>query len=365
MIVSTLFEAYRIGSLKAKNRFVRAATYEALADEEGRPTPELLHVYEELADGGVGLIITSYAHVVAEGQPTLCMLGVYDDALVPGLRQLVDAAHERGAAIVAQIVYGGSAIRLDPPHPRILGPSAVANPATGVVPVEASAEDIRQLVDAFACAARRVRAAGFDGVELHGAHGYMLSQFLNPLMNRRTDAYGGPIENRVRIIVEAAEAIRREVGPAFPLLVKLNSSDGVEGGLTEDDSLKAAKLLVESGVDAIEASGWWRPFKVRDLGGEPFFLDYARRLVREVEAPVILTGGNRRFDVMERIAREDGIAAFGMSRPLLCEPGLVRRWEADSSAAVRCVSCSQCIASPDRRCILRKRDEAETSGAGW
>lgn len=355
--MNKLFEAFSIGSLRAKNRFVRAATYEALADADGRPTPALQAVYEELAEGGAGLIITGYAHVVADEQPNPHMLGMHDDALVPAYRELVDAVHERGARIVAQIVYGGSATRLDPPSARILGPSAVAEPDTGIVPIEASERDIRELTEAFAQAARRAQASGFDGVELHAAHGYLLSQFLSPLMNRRTDAYGGSIENRARIVCEIVEAVRRATAPSFPLLVKLNSSDGAEGGLTEEDSLAAAKLFVRSGADAIEASGVWRACKTRDFDGEPFFGVYARKLAGEVDVPVILTGGNRRFDVMERMAAEDGIAAFGLSRPLLCEPGLVNRWKADPSAPVRCVSCNQCIASPDRRCILRKRDE--------
>lgn len=356
--MSKLFEEFVVGTLRAKNRFVRAATYEALADADGAPTPELRAVYEELAAGGVGTIITGYAHVMADEQPNPRMLGMHDDALIPAYRDLVDAVHERGSRIVAQIVYGGSATRLDPPSPRILGPSAVAEPSTGIVAEEASQQDIDDVVEAFAHAARRARDAGFDGVELHAAHGYLLSQFLSSRMNRRTDAYGGPIENRARMAVEAVEAARREVGPTFPLMVKLNSSDGAGGGLTEDESLQAAKLLVRSGADAVEASGVWRACATREFGGEPYFGAYARRLAREVDVPVVLTGGNRRFDVMERMAGEDGIAAFGLSRPLLCEPDLVARWKADPSASVRCVSCNRCVASSDRRCVLRKRDEA-------
>ncbi len=353
-----LFEGFDIGSMHVANRFVRAATYEALADEAGRPTPEIMAVYEELAEGGAGLIITGYAHVTADEQPNPRMLGLYDDALVPAFRALTGAVHDRGALIAAQLAYGGSATRLDPPSPRILGPSAVPEPDTGIVPVEATVQDIRDLVDAFAQAARRARDAGFDGVELHAAHGYVLSQFLSPRMNRRTDAYGGTAGNRARIVLEIIEAVRLATGPAFPLLVKLNSSDGPEGGLTEEDSLEAAKLFVQSGADAIEVSGVWRPLKARDFGGEPFFGDYARKLARATDVPVVLTGGNRRFDVMERMAREDGIAAFGLSRPLLCEPDLVNRWKENPAHPVRCLSCNRCLESPDRRCILRKRDEA-------
>ena len=353
--MSKLFEEFSIGSLHAENRFVRAATYEALAGIDGSPTPALRAVYEELAEGGAGLIVTGYAHVMADEQPNPRMLGMYDDALVPAYRELVCAVHARGSRIVAQVVYGGSATRLDPPSKRILGPSAVADPGTGIVPIEASRRDIADLVDAFATAARRTRAAGFDGVELHAGHGYLLSQFLSPSTNRRTDAYGGSVENRARIIVEIIEASRRAVGPAFPLMVKMNSSDGVEGGLTEEDSLRAAMLLVEGGADAIEVSGAWRACRACDFGAEPYFGAYASRLAREVGVPVILTGGNRSFGVMERLAEVDGIAGFGMSRPLLCEPDLVERWRRDPAAVPRCASCNRCVASPDRRCVLRDR----------
>ena len=348
---STLFEELRIGPLHAKNRFVRAATYEALATEDGHVTPELRAIYEELAEGGTGAIIMGYAHVMRDEQPNPRMLGIYDDSFVPEYRQLVDAVHARGARIVSQIVYGGSATRLDPPSARILGPSAVANPKTGIVPVEADLDDLRDVVGAFAAAAVRAQAAGFDGVELHAAHGYLLSQFLNPLLNRRTDAYGGPIENRARIVVEAVEAIRERVGDGFPVLVKLNSSDGVDGGLTEDDSLAVAKLLAAHGVSAIEVSGSWRACRVRDFNGEPFFASYAERLAREVDVPVILTGGCRRFEALERLAKA-GIAGFGLCRPLICEPGLVNRWEADPRVVPRCVSCSRCNSTAGHRCIL-------------
>ena len=350
--MNALFEEMHIGGLQARNRLVRAATYERLATEDGHLTPELTAVYDELAAGGAGTIIVSYAFVTRDEQPNPRMLGIYDDSFIPEYRALVDAAHAHGVRMISQIVYGGSATKLKPPSARILGPSAVANPKTGIVPVEAAAEDLRMLVEAFAAAARRARDAGFDGVELHAAHGYLLSQFLSPHLNRRTDAYGGPIENRARLAVEAIAAIRREVGGEFPVLVKLNSSDGVEGGLTEDDSLAAARLFAEAGATAIEVSGAWRDCRVRDFAGEPFFSGYARRLVREVGVPVILTGGNRSVAAMERLAREGGIEGFGLCRPLICEPDLPMRWAADPAYAPRCVSCGGCDATPGHRCIL-------------
>ncbi len=355
MTADCLFEEMEIGSMRAKNRLVRAATYEALATADGHTTPELLAIYRELASGGVGTVIAGYAYVTADEQPNPNMLGLYDDSFVAEYRELVEAVHSRGANIVSQIVYGGSASRLDPPSKRILGPSAIANPKTGIVPLEATKRDIETLVAAFAAAARRAREAGFDGVELHGAHGYLLSQFLSPLLNRRIDEYGGSVENRARIIVEAIEAIRREVGLDYPILVKLNSSDGVEGGLSEDESVAAAKLLAAAGASAIEVSGAWRACRAKDFGGEPYFGRYAKRLAREIEIPVLLTGGNCRPEIMERMVREDGIAGFGLCRPLICEPDLPHRWATDPAYAPRCVFCNGCSSSPGHRCVLPPR----------
>lgn len=351
-LMGALFEKLEIGTLQARNRFVRAATYEGLATDDGHMTPELRAVYEELVSGEVGTIIVGYAYVTRDEQPNPRMLGIYDDSFVPAYRAFVDDLHARGARVVSQIVYGGSATRLDPPSTRILGPSSVANPKTGIVPVEATSADLQALARAFAGATERAQAAGFDGVELHAAHGYVLSQFLSPLFNKRTDGYGGSLEHRARFLTEVVDAVRDRVGKAFPLIVKLNSSDGVEGGLTESESAEVAKLLEAHGVSAIDVSGNWRSCRVKDYAGEPFFASYAQRLARELDIPVILTGGNRSFAAMERLATEGGIAGFGLCRPLICEPHLVRRWSADPNAVPRCVSCNGCSSSPGHRCIV-------------
>lgn len=350
--MGALFDELAMGTLRAENRLVRAATYEALATDDGHLTPELRGIYEELAAGGVGTIITSYAYSTADEQPNPRMLGIYDDSFIPEYRSLVDAVHERGVSIVLQMVYGGSSTKLNPPSKRILGPSAVPHPRTGIVPLEATEDDISMLVDAFAAAAQRAQRAGFDGVELHAAHGYLLSQFLSPVFNHRKDRYGGSIKNRTRMLVECIRAIRARTDEGFPVLVKLNSSDGIEGGLTEDDSIAAAKLLVEAGAAGIEVSGAWRACRIRDYAGEPFFAAYAQRLAREIDASVILTGGNRSAVVLERLVAESGIAAFGLCRPLICEPDLPNRWKADPSRPAACISCNGCDSSPGHRCIL-------------
>lgn len=347
---SILFEEVTLGPLRAKNRFVRAATWEGLAADDGLMTPELLAVYRDLAAGGAGVIVTGYAYITPDEQPNPHMMGIYDDRFVEEYRELVAVVHEQGARIVLQVVHGGSATHPDSPSQRILGPSAVVNPKTGVMPVEANAQDLVDLRNAFAAAARRAKQAGFDGVELHAAHGYLLSQFLSPHLNKRDDAYGGSLENRVRFLAEVVQACRCEVGVGYPLWMKLNSSDGVSGGLECEESLRAACLLAECGIDAIEVSGNWHACSPNACGNRPFFEDYAVRLASQVAIPVVLTGGNRDFAVMEDLAREAKIAAFGLCRPLICEPDLPNRWQEHPQAPVRCTSCNACNYTEGHHC---------------
>ena len=389
-------------AFRAKNRFVRAATCESLATDEGRMTPALLAVYQELAAGGVGTIITGFANVLADDKPALGMMGIYDDSFIGEYRALVAAVHAHDVRIVLQIAYGGSASRVQQATStaravfgagarkrtwakakeeagaktrteagaktrtgteaeaeaeagctRVLGPSAIVNPKTGVIPKEATVEELRFVAKAFGAAARRAREAGFDGVEIHAAHGYLLSQFLSPLLNRRTDEYGGSLENRARLTVETIEACRRETGADFPLFVKVNSEGGAKGGLSLEESLRASQVFAAHGADAIEVSGNWHACSVRDYSSRPFFEDYAVRLVRAVDVPVVLTGGNRSFSVMEQLSAgkdRDGIAAFGLCRPLICEPDLVNRWKESPQAEPRCISCTACYKTVGHRC---------------
>ncbi len=351
-----LFEELRIGSLRARNRLVGAATHVGLATEDGRVTPDLLAIYDELARGGAGTVITGYAYVMPQGVANPGMLGAADDGCVAGLRELAGAMHEHGARAVLQLAYAGSKTSVIPAPEGVLGPSAVAHPKTGVAPVEAVAAQLDEVAQAFADAALRARAAGFDGVEVHAAHGYLLSQFLDPRFNRRCDEYGGSIENRARFACEVVRRVKNAVGADFPVLAKLNSSDGAPGGMTEEESLSAARMLAQAGADAIEASGPWRESRVAGGAADPLFAGYARRLARAVGAPVIVTGGCRSAAPLARLTQE-GVAGFGMCRPLICEPDLPRRWldavrRGEEPPAARCVSCNGCCKTRGCRCVL-------------
>lgn len=364
-----LFECTTIKNMKLKNRFFKAAVWEELATEDGHMTDELFQIYEELAKGGIGTILTGYAHVEKDEQPNPGMMGIYDDSFIPEYKKLTDMAHSHGTNIIMQLAYGGSQTNLKPPSPVIWGPSSVENELTGIVPVEISKEDIKYLTKSFGKAAGRAKQAGFDGVQIHAAHGYLLSQFVCPHYNTRTDEYGGSIENRARIILEIYHGIRKTVGSDFPILIKINSEDFMDDGLTSEDSIIVSKMFEEAGIDAIEVSGSnesspnviknnlgaVRTKVVLSKDRESYFREHAARLAQVVSIPVILTGGNRHIDVMNEILNTTNIAYFGLGRPMISEPDLIKKWAEGDNKAPKCVSCNQCFKIYGKRCILNQK----------
>lgn len=361
-----LFDPIIMKNIPLRNRIIKAATWEGLAAEDGHMTAQLYDVYIESAKGQPGMIFTGYAHVKKEEKPNPGMMGIYDDSFIAEYRRLTELVHQEGTPIMMQIAYGGSMTGLRPASQLIWGPSAVENELTHVTPVEMTQEDIQELITAFAEAAGRVRASGFDGVVIHAAHGYLLNQFMAPHFNRRADQYGGSIENRARLLLEILEAVRKKVGSDYPVLVKINSEDGFEGGLTAEEGLKVCKMLEDAGIDAIEVSGGNE--SVRSVGKanrgpirrkinesremESYFRDFAVKLAETASVPVILTGGNRSLEVMENILNSSNILAFGLARPLLREPDLPQRWKKGDRSPSLCTSCSQCFKTAGRRCIV-------------
>ncbi len=335
-----------------KNRFVRSATWEGMASEEdGSATDDLVELYRCLALGGVGLIITSYAYVDRAGKASPGMLGADRDELIPGLKKLAEAAHAEGAGIVLQIAHGGSQTKYDTGLPKV-GPSAVQERSTGIMPKELSLQEIKELIDKFTQAARRAYEAGLDGVELHAAHGYLLSQFLSSYSNRRTDEYGGPIENRARIIFEIYESIRKTLGKDFAVLIKINCSDFDEQkGFTPEESLWVCQRLSEMGIDGIELSGGIPAAgplspartKIDSPETEAYFRDYARQFRPHLKCPLILVGGLRSLETIESLYRQGVADLFSLSRPLISEPDLINRWAEGDRARARCISCNKCF----------------------
>ena len=252
--MSVLFESSAINGMTLKNRFVRSATWEGMATQEGAVTPQLVETLAILAQGGVGLIITGQAYVRPDGLAAPRQLGAYGDDLVDGLRRVTDAVHERDGRIVLQIAHGGCLT-----SEKLTGqPLRVVSDFEGLTKSarrELTVGDIGEIAQSFADAASRAKSAGFDGVQLHAAHGYLLSQFLSPYFNRRKDEYGGDIEKRARAVLDVYRAVRKAVGERFPVLAKLNCGDFADNGLSLRDATQAGSLLAQAGIDSIELSG--------------------------------------------------------------------------------------------------------------
>lgn len=377
-----IFSEGKIAGMKIKNRLVRSATYEAAMTGNGRATKSMLALYRELAEGGVGMIITGHMAVMPEGKAAAKQTSIYSDEYIPEIARIADTVHRYGdgCTIIAQLSHVGRQVlymttKLDRLRTRAVGPSAVGSPVLKMQARELSIEEIRQVVQAFVDGIVRVKKAGFDGVQLHAAHGWLLSSFLSPYTNRRTDRYGGTLSNRVRIIREIIAGARKQVGK-FPILIKINCDDQIEGGIGMDSFPALAQEIVKSGVDAVEVSGgMWDCLACseEDLGFPPmpipeartrinatekqsYFLKYAERL--SLPVPVILVGGNRNVERMEAILKKGRVSFLALSRPLITEPGLPRRWlEGRGGEVSRCASCNACLMTTvigPVDCILNK-----------
>lgn len=318
-----LFEKSEISGLKVKNHFVRSATYEGNADENGYPGEACLKIYKDLAAGGVGTIITSYSRISESDFPAAKQLSISRDDTIEHYAEMIKAAHDGDCKIIMQIVHGSSSAQADLDKAVVLGPSAVKHPRSGITPKEMTQEDIDNVVRLFAEAAARVEKAGFDGVQIHSAHGFLLSQFISPIFNKRSDEYGGSASNRNRLNLEVLAAVKKAVSDDFPVWIKINSTDGEEGGLTLDDFLIMGKELADAGIDAIEISGGdWGSRKPDE---HAYYKEAAIKLGEMTDTPIILTGGIRNIEVISKLADESKIKFFGLSRPLMRFPDFVNR----------------------------------------
>jgi 2,4-dienoyl-CoA reductase-like NADH-dependent reductase (Old Yellow Enzyme family) len=343
-----LLEPFSFSGLTLRNRIVRSATYEKRANEDGFVTDSLIGLYEALAEGGSGLIITGNALVHPSGRSMPNMLCVHSDIYLPGLRELTGAVHEEGGLIAVQLNHGGRqcpALLLG--GEPALAPSAVYDPAGGLTPRAMTDPEIWMVIEAFAEAAARAQAAGFDALQLHAAHGFLISGFLSPHTNRRDDYWGGDEERRFHFPEEVYRAVRKAVGD-FPVLVKINCDDLLPGGITPPESAKVARRLEGMGLDAVEISGGMResPVKTARPGvdspeKEAYFRDAGRLFKEALRIPVILTGGMRTRAVMEGVLQAGEADLIGMSRPLIRQPDLPKRLAEEEKAA--CLSCNGCM----------------------
>jgi len=348
--MSRLFEKTEIKGMKLKNRLVRSATWEGMCAADGRPTPKLTDTYVALAEGGTGLIITGYTFVRPEGKQLPGKMGIQSDDFAEAYRQMTQAVHQAGGTIAIQLVHAGGQANPKVSGLQNLAPSAGKIDQYPEAAQELSRQEIADIIEAFRAGARRARDWGFDSIQLHGAHGYLINQFLSPLANRRSDVYGGSLENRCRFLLEVYQAVRATVGDDFPVMIKLNVSDNLQGGLSPADALAAAEKLSAAGIDAIEvssgtnASGKETPARTRINGpeAEAYNLGWAGQVRERVSCPVMVVGGFRSFEVAERAVTEGGLDYISLSRPLIREPHLAGRWSAGDRRKAACISCNKC-----------------------
>ncbi len=377
----------RIGPLALRNRLVRAATSETMATDDGTATEALVRLYRDLARGGVGLMISGHIFVLPEGQYEPKQLALYDDRFIAPLRQVTDAVHGEGGVIFAELSHAGSQSLI--PEVRPVAPSVIPNAIFSRPPEELDEAGIARIVTAFGDAAARAKAAGFDGIHLHSGNGYLLSQFNSPLTNRRNDDWGGSGAARSRFLLAVCRAVRRSVGPGFPVTLRLGLVDAVAGGCEIDEGLERARAAVAEGIDAIEVSYGVmsayqqniRPYVgvtprqaladgmlhrlLADPVPEAYYRRYARRLKQAVGVPVILVGGLRSKEVMASVIDEGDADFLAMARPFVREPALPRKLLEPGRTRVACVSCNLCFKHEGIDALRCWRTPAGIAGHVW
>jgi 2,4-dienoyl-CoA reductase-like NADH-dependent reductase (Old Yellow Enzyme family) len=368
--MSRLFETTDINGMKLRNRFVRSATWEGMAAEDGRCTPKLMELMTELAQGGVALIITSHAYVRGDGQAGPWQLGIYEDALIPDLQEMNRRVHDNGCKIVLQLAHAGYFA-----NAKLTGQTPIAlSQVEGFAKTprkELDISEIHDLVKAFGQAGRRAKEAGFDGVQIHAAHGYLLSQSLSPVFNKRNDQYGGSVENRAKFLLEVLQELRSILGDRFPILVKMNSRDFVEGGVELEDALKTGGFLKETGIDCIELSGGTfvsgklNPSRtgIKSEDKEAYFKDAAKAFKEKLQIPLMLVGGIRSFQLAENLVTGGFADYISLCRPLIREPNLIQRWQKGDLRKATCVSDNQCfgpaMAGEGIYCVVDKKNKGQ------
>ncbi|GAB2982641.1 NADH:flavin oxidoreductase [Amycolatopsis acidiphila] len=382
--MTDVFAPAQLGPVRLRNRIIKAATFEG-ATPQALVTDRLIEFHRRPARGGVGMTTVAYCAVSPEGRTDRHQIWMRDEA-VPGLRRLTEAVHAEGAAVSAQIGHAGPVANAASNRLPALAPGRFPNPLGTRMTRAATVDDLDRVVRAHAGAARLAVEAGFDAVEIHFGHNYLVSSFLSPRLNRRRDSYGGALENRARLALEIARAVRDAVGDRIAVTAKLNMDDGVPGGFWLDESVRVARWLEADGtVDALEltagssllnpmylftgdaplrefAAQFPPPLRwgVRAAGGaflrsypfeEAYLLERARQFRAALDLPLILLGGITRLETMEQ-ALAEGFAFVAMARALLREPDLPLRLR--SGARSLCVHCNKCMPTIYRgtRCVL-------------
>ena len=340
--MKNIFDRVELHHLTTRNRLVRSATWEGIASPDGGITEVAYEIYEEIAKGGVGAIITGFTSVADHDFYFDGMMRLSRDELIPQYKKLVDVIHRENCPVIAQLALG--AYYREFPD----GTFVQAEPD------DMSLSEIKEVIGEFVQAALRAEKAGYDGVQIHAAHFFFLSRFISPRVNHRQDAYGGSTEGRMRILLNIMQGIR-EAAPGLHITVKINCNDFTYGGLEEEESLAVCKRLAAEGIDSIEVSGNGTSVSgIRPHVNEGYFAKFAAKLASGVSTPVMVVGGLRSRETMEDLLNSTNIALLSLSRPLLREPDFPNLLKNGETAESKCVSCNACYSSREHRCIFRK-----------
>ncbi len=380
--MAKVFEASSFGGMVLKNRIIRSATHEGLGDDEGRPIPELRDIYLKLATGGVGAIITGYVGIQKNGRTLSNMRMLDRDGLIDDYKKMNAQINELGVPVIAQLAHGGGQTSKTVTGEQAVAPSAKKYPMFSSTARELSENEIWQIINNFANAVERAKRAGFSGVQLQAAHGWLLQQFLSLRHNKRNDKWGGTIENRFRILSEIIQKSREKAGN-FPVLAKFSAYDGDKDGIRIDEAIKFAELFQETGFDAIEVScggsedrfnamrvskipvraslvivPWLKSLSApkkalmrilgrivikRNLPLYNYNVEAAARIKKNVDIPVIVVGGIRRLTDMENIISGNKADYISMCRPFIIEPDIVNRLKLGTQSESRCINCGYCL----------------------
>jgi 2,4-dienoyl-CoA reductase-like NADH-dependent reductase (Old Yellow Enzyme family) len=377
-----VFEPFELAGITFRNRIIRSATFEGVSDENGKPKEQLLKKYEALAKGGVGGIITGFIGVDQQGKASDNMAMINKAENIETFKELTKRMHEMGTPIIAQLNHCGGQSKEESAHMPIVAPSKISDYKAR----EMTKAEILRVIEAFVQGIKNAKEAGFDGVQIHVAHGYLLSEFVSPRMNMRKDEWGGSTENRFRIIKMIFEKARKEVGD-YLIIVKLNGYETLKNGMTVEESVKIAKLLEQVGCDGIEVSNGtlkagmatmrgqvpWKmivsqneklnkmPEFIKSFVGivakkavpqpQPknlYNLEAAMSIKKAVNIPVVVVGGITKLEEIEDLINNDKCDAISMSRPFIIEPDLVNKLKTGKWKQSKCIQCNFCIIGAER-----------------
>lgn len=357
---SKLFTSAKIGTLELSNRLIRSATQDPFGQPDGTACQAQIDLHADIAESGVPLIITAYTYVSPEGRATDIQVGFCNEAHYESQKKLVEAVHEKGGRIVLQINHAGQNVYFTPdlPDPTPLAPSGDKKAPNGLMTREITVEDMDRLCKDYVAAAVKGKELGFDAVQLHCAHGYLLNQFMDPNYNQREDEFGGSAENRFRFVRQILLALREALGADYPILVKVNTNCAGEADAAyAEDIVYFCREFEALGVDAIELSGfdWIAQGKQKNHN---YYLERAKAVRAAVNIPIIFVGGVRTQEDIDAVL-DAGMDFISLSRPFIAQPDLIEHLKAGEDA--KCISCSKCFVlweREGRRCVLHDKPEA-------